>query len=197
MELTEQSIRNAYAKFSSPSSVEDNEIEFLLKKKCECDQCGDNVLKMYDFPVIDIEHDELLCENCEIELKYTTCAVCEDHFMKPIEPNDHRFFIGENVAKELNMPMGIYQVKQFPFYYGCLIGGFESFFDDAIELVSTTDIQKIKMFKCGKTAQDVTTDYICPECFDKYTGKQRINYNYTNKDYSMHLSISVRGMINI
>lgn len=193
--MTKQEIQDAYLKFSSINEAEPDEIDFLIKKECECDQCGCNVLDQYDFPDISIENDELLCEECYKEKYYSTCSVCEDHYDKPIEPIDHRFFISENVAKELRIPIGIYQVKKFPFYFGDILSGFDSFFDDAIELVSTTDIQKIKTFRCGKNAQDVTTDYICPECFDKYTGKSRIKYKYIDNDYSMHMSISVRGMI--
>lgn len=193
--MTKEEIETGYLKFSSTRVADPEEIEFLIKKDCQCDNCCDNILDKYDFPFIDIEQDELLCEDCERELKYVTCSVCEDNFDKPIEPNEHMFFVSKSTAKELSMAMGIYRVRQFPFYYGCLVGGFESFFENAIELVSKTDIQKIKTFQHGKDSQRVNCDYMCPECFDKYTGNTRIKYKYVDEFYSMHMSISMRGMI--
>jgi len=193
--MTKELIIEAFKSFSSGRSVDQDEIDFLIKKECECDQCGENILGMYDFPRIDIESDELLCEDCEKEIKYQTCAICEESFDKPETPAEHRFFISKAGEKQIGIKSGIYQVKKFPFYYGCLIGGFESFFDDAIEFISTTDVEAINKLKYGKNGNPIAVDEICPECFGKYTGQKRIKHNYTNRKYSLNLDITIRGMI--
>lgn len=43
----------------------DAEIEFIKSKDCHCDMCYESVLGMDDFPRINIEKNELMCEDCE------------------------------------------------------------------------------------------------------------------------------------
>ena len=141
--------------------------------------------------MIDIEENELHCEECEMELKYQRCPCCECSFEIVTKPEDHRFILSKANIKEFNLPMksGVYQVLRYPFFYGDIISGFDGVFEDAIKLINEIDIDEIMQFSYGKDTEPINADEICDECYDIYSDKKYIKNN------SLHHNITLRGLI--
>jgi len=153
---------------SSPYPIDDNEIDFIIKHKCECDSCGESIFEMDDFPELTIEDGELLCESCYDNEYYDVCPICEESYDTKGYEADH-FVLNETAADELEMEPGIYKALEFPFYRACIISGFKNFFDNKIKLVVPIRINEHKKAKFGENCQEVESDMICSNCVEEYT----------------------------
>ena len=154
---------------SSPYEFNDEEVELTIKHNCICDYCGESIFDMWDFPVVLTDKDELLCEDCYNKEYRTICPICEDLCEK--EDMTEYFFITKETSKEVHMPIGMYKIMQYPFYFGNCITGFDAFFDDSIEKVSSIDINEAYSILHPRNNKDILMDCICSECAEKYTRK--------------------------
>jgi hypothetical protein len=175
MEIRDKIIHQYTHEFSSCSKDElpsEENIEFIIQKECKCDKC-------------------------EIDLKYQTCPCCENSFELVTKPEDHRFILSVANIKEfrLELKAGIYQVLEYPFFYGNCVTGFDGIFDGSIKLIKEIDIDKIMRFNYGKGTERISADEICDECFDLYSGKSYIKNSYCDKVFGLHHNITLRGLI--
>jgi len=99
---------------SSPKEISNEKIEFILKKDCECDDCLESIFKMDDFPEIDIENNELLCEDCYEEKYIESCIICDEiYYSNELSnefPKSPFYYIGVQ-----NKP-GIYHALSYPVF---------------------------------------------------------------------------------
>lgn len=109
------------------------------------------------------------------------CPSCEDSYHKDDENSKH-FFITKDLAKDTGMDIGLYKVLKYPFFWGNIVFGFESFFEDRIEKISDLDIVKAKQIEEGNRDYEYS-DFICIECLEKYTRKD--NYIYALPYYNI------------
>jgi len=80
MKLHEK-IKNHYKEkyASSPIEISNEEIDFIIKHECKCDNCGKSIFEMENYP--ETRDDKLLCDDCYDELcslakecmKYVKC----------------------------------------------------------------------------------------------------------------------------
>ena len=161
---------------SSPCDVSDQEIDFIIEQDCEC-ECGKSIFELYDFPEINIEENELLCEDCYHDRYYEYCPVCEEAGHKDDFISDY-FFISKEISKTTKQPPGLYKILERPFYCGDFISGFDDFYDGAIEKVSDMDIQEVGEAR-GVCKDNVKLDCICQSCVEKYTRKD----NFINAEH--------------
>ncbi len=157
--------KNAYS--SSPHEFSYNQIKLMIKHDCSCDNCGESIFEMWDFPVVDTDKDELLCEECYNEEYLTVCPVCEESCEK--EDMTEYFFITKDTSKTVRKPVGLYKILRYPFYYGDCVFGFDNFFDNAIEKVSDLNIKEAYSIRNHDNKKYILLDCICPDCADKYT----------------------------
>lgn len=152
---------------SSPHNFTEDEISTIIDSGCKCDYCGKSIFKLDDFP--EVRNNEVFCEECYEEHFMAICPVCEEHY-EPDEKDGEYFFITKETQKTTHVPIGLYRVKEHPFYYGDCISGFDAFFDGAIEQVNDLDIEELKNIRlgCMKYEEEVETDMICPDCAKKY-----------------------------
>ena len=156
---------------SSPHEITNEEIKFLIKNNCKRDCCGASIFDLDDFPEIDIEGDELLCEDCYSEKYRETCPICEESYDTKDFVNDY-FVLTEEGAKETKLQPGIYKIIERPYFYGNIVSGFDAFFPNSIELVVSIKINEYKRIRCGDGCCEVISDEICPDCADKYIRKK-------------------------
>lgn len=167
-------ILNHYEKgfASSPVKVENSEIDFILKHDCSCTDCGTSIFELDDFPQLVETEDELLCEECYREKYMEYCNYCED--LCDLESFDKDYFIlNEEAAKETNYIAGVYKVISRPFYFGNILTGFDSFFDNSIKLVFPIKINELKKIECGDMSQEVNSGEICNDCLQKLLRNNR------------------------
>lgn len=100
-----------------------------------------------------------LCEYCYKQIT-DTCCCCEEYFFDPQTP-DETFFIVAPYDKEYAHP-GVYRALKYPFQFGNIGSGFESFLDDAIRRVADTPK--------NRQGEDYPSGMICEVCFKKITG---------------------------
>lgn len=145
----------------------------------ECECCGNNIFKYGEYPEHpdDKEYD-LLCEDCYTDKYRETCPVCEEYYMK--DEFTEYFFISKSTTREVHMPIGLYKILKYPFYYGDCVTGFDAFFDNSLEKVSDLDIVKVGKLR-GYDKSHVLLDCVCPDCLEKYTKKD--NFASINKGY--------------
>lgn len=152
---------------SSPVNISDEDLEVLIKSECQCDYCSVHITDMYDFP--EIFDNEVMCEECYKEHNMSICPTCEDYY--DTKDGDSGFIlVTKELSKDQKIPMGIYKVLKRPFFYGNILSGFESFFNNSLQLVANINIDEYESatttnYKDG----DITSDFICPECVAKYT----------------------------
>jgi len=218
-ELRNKIINHAKTEYSSsPYEFDDNQIELIIEHDCECDNCGKSIFQLDDYPNVNIERKEVLCEDCYDESYRTFCPICEESF--EIEEMPDYFFISRANSKHTRKPCGIYKILERPFYYGNCVTGFEGFFDYAIQKVSDIDIEEVysilhpRLDKSG-----IALDCICPDCATRYLRKDNfimadLFYSILNEkdrnrlfaDYSderihrtrqdmIHRRITFRGML--
>ena len=152
---------------SSPIEVSKQEIDFIIERDCECDSCGTSIFELDDYPHIDIEECELMCEDCYCEEYYEYCPVCEESNHEDCFTD--YFFISKSISKEVEKLPGLYKIAKRPFYCANCVTGFEYFFDDAIEKVSDIEIESVCNMLYQINDSEIKLDCICNKCFEKFT----------------------------
>jgi hypothetical protein len=145
---------------SSPIKISDEEIEFVIERNCTCDQCGGSIFEMYDYPNIDIDADELLCEMCYEEEYQTQCPCCENTVMNN-DISDNYFVINQSGAEETGKQSGFYKVLAKPYYRSGFFG-FEYLIEGAFEFIKTIGIHGAYDNDCQSCGE------ICKKCIEKY-----------------------------
>ena len=136
----------------------------------ECTYCGDELdLEEIESPYTD-DDNEIMCDDCYDENYRTFCPICENSYDTKDFVNDY-IVITEELSKETEMIAGIYEIKKRPFFYGSILSGFDNFFDNSIELVTSININQYKKIDCGESCCKVTSDFICPDCVNNYVRK--------------------------
>ena len=69
-----------YQSWQNGNEWTDVELDFIIKKECTCDDCGESVDEFNDFPELLIDEDELLCEECYGQKYRVICPNCEDSY---------------------------------------------------------------------------------------------------------------------
>jgi hypothetical protein len=154
---------------SSPVEIGEEKIKRLIEHECECDYCGKSIFELDDYPVLPGGRDEVICEYCYDEHYRTVCALCEEHV-----DNDYMseyFFISKGMSKEVGREMGMYKILKYPFYYGNCVTGFDDFFNDAIEKVSSLNIEECLSVRYSGIECDVFLDRVCSDCAEEYLRK--------------------------
>jgi hypothetical protein len=131
-----------YQSWQNGNEWTDEELEFVIKKNCTCDSCGEGVEELDDFPELLIEKDELLCEDCYSEKYRKICPICENYY-EIIDGESDYSVKNEYDAREENETAGIY-------YNG--------------NLLIPININYLKRINCGKDCCEVWSDDICPDC---------------------------------
>lgn len=155
---------------SSPVGVAQNEIDFIIKQDCECNRCGKSIFELYDFPELLIEDEEIMCEECYDEHYREICPICENSYDVKDYTSDY-LVITEELSNETGNTPGIYKILKRPFFYGSILSGFDAFFPNTLELVTSIRINDYKKIDCGENCCEVSSDTICSECVDRYVRK--------------------------
>lgn len=150
-------------RWASGFYVTSKEFKVLKKQDFECEDCGKDLIKDYDYP--SFTNGEVLCEECDIEKNYTRCEVCENYYLNlDYLKDDEHIYINRELYEETGYEIGIYKVLSKPFFYGSILTGFDAFFDNTIELVKAIDLDKYYNHK-----SEVKSGCICPDCVIKFT----------------------------
>lgn len=166
------------------------EKDYMIKQDFSCDTCGVDFREHNeDFKVIEDE-DRMICYNCYDDTYRTYCSICQHMFDNPDTPKETRLYVNKYASDEIGYPIGLYQVLEFPYFRCSILGDDFTVNDRSIMQVSKIDFRKLGFEDNGMDSK------VCHECFDKYTGKERIINNYVNRNYGMHKTIYERGLIN-
>lgn len=142
--------KTTYQSWKNGNEWTDDEIEFIIKKDCTCDECGENVEEFNDFPELLIEEDELLCEECYGQKYRVICPICENSY--DIKDGESDYSVkNEYDAREENEPAGIY-------YNG--------------NLLIPININYLKKIDCGENCCEVYSDDICLDCVSGLVRKE-------------------------
>lgn len=185
--------------YASGFDISSKEFEILKQQEFECCRCSANLIKSYDFPAF--EEKEAYCEECYIEYFYTVCEVCENNFPNIDYPNEEEhIYINKGLSKITGYETGIYKVLSKPCFYGSIVTGFDSFFDNSLQLIKSIDLDIYYNFLYqGK--YEIKSGCICPDCVEKFTNKGYIkpqyNYNLMTDSFKInpHKSINIRALI--
>ena len=144
----------------------------MTKRKEICTRCGDEIIPGFEYGT----EEHPLCEECYCDMT-DVCPVCGEHYT-PLDGEDtglsrtkegeEYFFITKATAKVTRKPVGLYHVLERPFFYGDCVCGFDDFYPDAIEQVSTLDIEDYLDRLYPRIEHEVDTEILCPECAEKY-----------------------------
>jgi hypothetical protein len=141
--MTEEELKLInYQSWQNGNEWTDDEIEFIIKKNCACDECGESVDEFNDFPELLIKEDELLCEECYGQKYRVICPICENSYDIKNGESDYSVKTEED-AREENEVAGIY-------HFG--------------NLLIPININYLKKIDCGENCSEVYSDYICPDC---------------------------------
>lgn len=66
-----------YQSWSDGNQWTDEQIDFIIAHNCICDNCTEHVESFDDFPELDFEKSEFLCEDCHKEQYYKECGKCQ------------------------------------------------------------------------------------------------------------------------
>lgn len=131
-----------YSSWQNGNEWTDEKLDFIIKKDCDCDNCGVSVDEFNDFPKLLIDEDELLCEDCYTELYRKICPICENYY--DIKDGESDYSVkNEYDAKEDNEVAGIYHLGN---------------------LLIPLNINHLKKIDCGDNCCKVYSDDICPDC---------------------------------
>jgi len=128
---------------SSPHPINEDEMQLLIKHDCKCDNCGESIFELDDFPNISTEKSKVLCEDCYSEEYRDYCPICEDSYWKndlPDEfPKSPFYYIGTQSKS------GIYHALDWPVFCAATGGLGETYINwENVELVcSMEDFQSI------------------------------------------------------
>lgn len=163
---------------SSPIEVNEKEIQLLIELDCECANCGESIFKLDDFPNIDVEKKEVLCEECYDQRYRASCVICEESYELSDLPDEFPkspfYYIG-NQKKS-----GIYHALQYPVFSAACGGlGYTYIWWDSLEFVCSMEdflkshdpelrfdfSEKWKEFLEDKSVE--YADYIGPCCYEE------------------------------
>ena len=102
------------------------------------------------------------CDRCYHDI-VSTCTFCEEYFPDPESPEETFFNVGPDEAQYAKP--GVYKVLRYPYTYGNILTGFESFFERNIEKVAESP----KNWK----GEDYTSGTICEDCFKSAIAKAK------------------------
>lgn len=138
-----------YQSWQNGNEWTDVELDFIIKKECTCDDCGESVDEFNDFPELLIDEDELLCEECYGQKYRVICPNCEDSY--DIKEGESDYSVkNEYDANEENEVAGIY-------YNG--------------NLLIPININYLKKIRCGENCCEVYSYDICPDCVSNLVRK--------------------------
>ena len=138
-----------YQSWQNGNEWTDDEIEFIIKKDCTCDECGESVEEFNDFPELLIQEDELLCDECYGQKYRVICPICEDSY--DIKDGESEYWVRtEEDAKKDNAAAGIYGPEN---------------------LFVPININYLKKIDCGENCFEVYSDDICPDCVSNLVRK--------------------------
>lgn len=164
------------------TSVSDKEIGILIAHSCDCDNCGDSIFGMDDFP--NVKKGEVLCERCYRDKYMLDCPICEEYFYKATKPKDEIIIISKEAAQECEVKPGFYQILQWPYYRANCVTGFEYLFTSSIKLIKELDINTM-LYKIypHNGVEKVGAGECCHDCMKKYTGQSKITNDYVDRKY--------------
>lgn len=131
-----------YQSWQDGNEWTNEELDFIIKKDCTCDNCEKSVDEFNDFPELLIEDDELLCEECYSEKYREYCPICENSYDIKDGESDYSVKTEEDAKYENEVP-GIYHLG---------------------DLLIPININYLKKIDCGDSCSEVYSDDICPDC---------------------------------
>lgn len=163
------------------------EKDYMIEQDYACDTCGNDFRENNDDFVVVEDEDRMICRDCYEDAYQTFCIVCEEMFDDPKSPEETILYVDGEARNQTGLPIGIYQVLKFPFFMCSILGGGYSLFDNSIKQVSNLNFKLL--------GRDIENGKLCPDCFEKYTGKVRLRNNYCNRGYGVNHIITKRGLI--
>lgn len=99
MKLHEK-IKNHYKEnyASSPIEIFNEEIDFIIKHECKCDNCGKSIFEMENYP--ETRDDKLLCDDCYDELCSLAKECTSFQFLYQNEYNKNKEYFQEYISKK-------------------------------------------------------------------------------------------------
>lgn len=178
--MRHEKILEQYKKIFS-TEVTEEEIDILIKNNCECCRCSTSLFEMDDFP--EIHNGYVYCEDCYKEEFMDTCPICEEYFTKATCPEEEKIIVTKWASRELGLEKaGFYQVKEYPYTFGDILSGVHSLFNDSLELIRECDINSM-LTKIYEREMEIISSECCHQCVNKYTGKTKLENNYTDEEY--------------
>ena len=156
-----------------------------MSNKHVCSRCGAEIEEGFEYGT----DEEILCEECYLD-ETDICPICEGHFEpvggegrfhEAVKDSEEYFFITKETSELTHKPVGMYRVKEHPFFWGDCVTGFSAFYDDAIEKVNNIDIEDYLDKQYPNFKHHVATEIICPDCARKYL-KIGMGNQDTNRD---------------
>lgn len=199
MDIINQIREHALNNFaSSPIEYTDEEVNKIINANCECLHCGKSIFNLYDFPNLDDDDYDVLCEDCYDELYLETCECCEETY-EPREESIKYFALTPNQISNfgLEMKAGIYKVKNNPFHYGDVVFGFSGIYEEDVELIRECNLDSM-LTAIHNTKHELECADICNSCAEKY-GRliplARLSIKYCDKFTRIHHNINVKGIV--
>lgn len=163
----------------------------------ECFYCGNFLDEDEQEYLRTDEVGDVICDECYYDECMNRCCLCEDYYEKPTKPEELFFVVSKEARDEVGIEdfkPGIYQTTSWPYYYGCLVEGFQSLFESSIKLVRELDINSMmrKLYQCH---ENIGANEICPLCAEKYGKPSFEHIKYTNKFHRIHGNINKRAAI--
>ena len=143
-----------------------------MKEKLICSRCGAEIEEGFEYGT----EEEPLCDECYYD-DTDICPICEEHFEPvggegrfhdAVKEGEEYFFITKESSELTHKPIGMYRVKEHPFFWGDCVSGFDAFISDAIEQVNDIDIEAHLDKQYPRNEHHVPLAMICPECAKKY-----------------------------
>jgi len=192
MEKTIKNLRNH--KFDS-RKLDENEIEKVVLADYQCEDCGESVFDLSDFPETqNIENSNCICENCYDERYLEICDCCEESYEPREDQKKYLIFSKTNggaVAK-----IGIYEVLKRPYFISNYFS--QRLLDDSIKIVRACDIESMLDKIYGRKHEINSADCICQSCAEKFgliTPMVKNRHNYCNDFVRIHHNIHEKGII--
>jgi len=103
MELINRIKAHAASSYSSsPITYTDEEIEVIIENECKCNQCGESIFSLHDFP--NIIDGNVYCEYCQEEMEKERCVLCKKYFEGGKTPQDTLLYISSELAEISEIP---------------------------------------------------------------------------------------------
>ena len=129
-----------YQSWQNGNEWSDEELHFILRHNCTCDECEKTVNDFDDFPEIDIENNEFLCEQCYDYQYRVSCPICENSY--DVKDGQSEYYVKTEEDAEYEKA-GIYHLGN---------------------LIVPIKINELKKIDCGPNCCDVYSHDICSDC---------------------------------